>query len=188
MQTDMTAARAYIGGINSWEIQSIQPCDGIRSGWKVTLGSTPRIVGDMLPNYDEGAEDGTVFQIEGRDGTAEYDETVLLRRSPESIEGVPGIVMWGMLTCAYESRNPGTFEGTVAFYEDEAEGAALMAVADTEVSRLVVGRALDEIDKGILTLDGNGAHVVDHAERMLGQVSRLNAILTAGITARKAAS
>lgn len=184
---DGATARVIIDGINGWEIQSLKPASRGGNAWSVTIGSTPRIVGDLLPGYDEGAEDGITFALQPRDGTAEMDETVLLRRDPGAGEDEPGIAMWGILTMAYESRERGTFEGTIAFYDDEAEGAALMSLAATEISRKVVGAALDEIDLGIDLLSGNGAQVNGFSDRILAQVGRLNEILQAGIAEAKAA-
>lgn len=189
MKMDSETARAIIDGINDWEIQSIKPSSKLANAWSVTIGSTPRIVGDLLPGYVEGDEDGSIFPIEARDGTAEFDETVRLRRDPgKSGEGdEPGIVIWGTLTCAYESRDLGTFEGTIGFYEDEVEGAMLMTVASTTTSRTIVVRSLDEIDRGIKQLEGHGGHVIDHTGRILTQMSRLTSILSDGIAAGKAA-
>lgn len=188
---DLTTARGIIENINGWEIQAMKPSTRVHDAWDVTLGSTPRVVGDLLPGYDEGSEDGTVLPLQPREGTAEFDETVQLRRAPaRSVDGdedEPGIVMWGMLTCAYESRDLGTFEGTIAFYSDEDQGASLMSVATTAVDRLVVASALDEIDTGIAQLEGCGPHVADHAERVLSQSVRLSKLLSDAIAARNAA-
>jgi hypothetical protein len=191
-QYDQAAARGIIDDINGWEIQSMKPSAKLPDAWDVTLGSTPRVVGDLLPDYAEGSEDGTVMALQPRDGTAEFDETVMLRRAPRmSLEGdmeTPGIVMWGMLTCAYESRDPGTFEGTIAFYADEDQGASLMSVAATDVARRIITGVLDEIDVAISQMEGLGPHVVDHAGRILAQSGRLGRILSEGIAARNAAS
>jgi hypothetical protein len=191
-QYDQTAARSIIDDINGWEIQSMKPSTRIGNAWDVTIGSTPRIVGDLLPGYDEGSEDGTVMALQPRDGTAELDETVQLLRAPaKSSDGEveqPGIVMWGMLTCAYESRDRGTFEGTIAFYEDEDAGASLMSVAETDVARRIVAGVLDEIDVAISQMEGHGPHVVDHAGRILAMSGRLGRLLAEGIAARNAAS
>jgi hypothetical protein len=185
-----SVARATIADINGWEIQSLAPSGKAGNAWAVLLGSTPRIVGDLLPDHDQGQEEGVVFQLEPRDGTAEMDETVRLLRNPDASDPDdvrPGVVMWGQLTCAYESRDRGTFAGVVAFYEDEAEGQALMALAETEVSRQVVWRALDEVDQGIRTLEGNGAHVVPQARRILAQIARLSGILSEGLAVQESA-
>ena len=191
-QYDESAARDIIDDINGWEIQAMKPSAKVPDAWSVTIGSTPRVVGDLLPGYDEGSEDGTVMALQPRDGTAELDETVQLRRAPErSAEGeveTPGIVMWGKLTYAYESRDLGTFEGTIAFYDEEDQGASLMSVAATDVTRLVVVAALDEIDVAISQMEGIGQHVVDHAGRLLALSGRLGRILAEGIAARDASS
>lgn len=178
---EQTTARGIIGGINGWDIQAIKPSAGLRHAWDVTLGSTPRTVGDLLPDYEEGSEEGVVLPLQPREGTAEFDETVELRRppvrSPEGDVETPGIVMWGMLTCAYASRDPGTFEGTIAFYEDEDQGAALMHTAETAVAGLVLSGALDEIDGAIGRMEGLGQHMAGHARRIIGQSEELRAFL-----------
>ncbi|MFZ3481709.1 hypothetical protein [Sphingomonas sp. 3-13AW] len=189
MASTIETARALISSLNSWTVESIDPVPTMLELWQVTLGSTPRIVGDLLPGFQAGEAEGTVFPLEPREGAAEFDETVLLRRAPTDVPGseCPGIVMWGVLTTAYESRDGGTFEGVIAFYEDEAAGDAIMSVAGTKTSRIIVERSLREIETSIDMLAGNGAHVVPHADRILSQMARLNAILQSGLKEREAA-
>lgn len=188
-------ARRIVDGINNWEIQAMSPSIHRDQAWEVTIGSTPRVVGDLLPGYVEGSEDGVTFPLDPCEGTAEMSETVLLRSAPvmEACEDspdlpgvdVPGIVMWGMLTSPYESKDLGTFRGTIAFYQTEAEGADIMDMASVAVSRRIVDRALDEVDAGIRQMEGNEGQVVDHAGRILDQMGRLGALLSGGIAATR---
>ena len=194
-QYDKDTARRIVDDIGNWSIERIEPSTQVPGAWNVTIGSAPRIVGDLLPSYDEGSGEGVVMPLQPREGAAEFDETVLLRRSPSGSDDgdgdeteQPGVVMWGMLTCAYESRDLGTFNGTIAFYDDDDEATSLMGTATASVMRLVVTGALGEIDAGLDRLEGNGAWVVEHAGRILAQSERLGRLLADGIAARSATS
>lgn len=184
---DADAARRIIADLNNWEVQSITRSDVLRNAWNVTIGSVPRIVEDMLNRHDGTGGEGVMFPLEPRDGTAEYDESVILRRLPDEGADTPGIVLWGMVTCAFESRDRGTFEGVFAFFDDEDEGDALMSVGRTWMARTTVERSLTDIDCAIAILDGNGAQVLEHSERILQQISRLSSILQQGFVARSRA-
>ena len=187
MQNKEAEAKAFIEGINNWSIQSIVESKVDDDAWQVVITSAPRIVGDLLPNYSQGSDEGIILPLEARDGTVEYDETVLLRRNPNPDQDEVGIVMWGHLTCPYESSDRGTFFGTIAFYTEDEEGDALVTIAEIEQSRFLVAKALDEVDNAIHMLEGHGAHVVEHAERILSQMASLNAILKTGMAIRKLA-
>lgn len=187
---DVEYEKGLVAELNSWEIQSIAPSKNVDRGWTVVAGETTRVVEDLLEGFDGGDAEGVQFNFEMRDDTAEIDETVTLRRSPRTVDGdlEPGVVMWGQLTYPAEGKGRGTFFGTIAFFDEQEEGDALMTVAAIHVDRLRMRVAVSDLTTAVRAMNGTGGAIVQHAAEILEQIGVLSETLKAGILASRDAA